>query len=102
MDKAHWTQLRGNPYMTKPSPLMIYQGEERIIKNVRLKGQEELHKADRAVLFDKEYVVSYLRANLLKPLNIKTISNLTFLQDLISEAFHQSTSSESESIEKQD
>ena len=90
MDKAHWTQLRGNPFMTKPTPLMLYKGEERIIRNARLKGQEELLKATRLVLFDKSYVIAFIQRVLLKPLNIQTEDNLTFLQRLIDEAFHQS------------
>ena len=92
----HWTQIRGNVYLTKPTPGMLLDGEEIPIRNARLKGGSTQDKRTRMVLFDRAYVVAYIEKSLLIPLNIQKHQHLDLLKGLLDEAFDHIRESEIE------
>lgn len=97
-DTVHWSQIRGNVFLTKPNPQMLStHGDAIPVRNARLRGVSSHDKKTREVHFDRGYVVEYLKRAVLNPLNIQTKENLEFLQGLINEAFNQSESGATES-----
>lgn len=61
MERIHWTQLSGNPFMTAIHPLMLSEKGYDIKRNLRKKGEEN----DNYVLvtYDKYFVLFSLITN---------------------------------------
>ena len=64
----HWSQLEttGNPYRIAPLPEMLLPEGVTITRNLKLKGWHE--KRHINVLYDKSYVIAWIRACFLKPM----------------------------------
>jgi hypothetical protein len=83
MTQTHWKKFvtRGSQYPITPSYKMLTQGEayQRLVKKKGSQVREE-----ESVLYDRDYIVSYLQHRFIKPL---IEADLDTLQKLLIEAY---------------
>ncbi|MGL6339182.1 MAG: hypothetical protein ACRC80_08585 [Waterburya sp.] len=92
-----WTEIRGNPYNVKLSPQMLNKNgmakrmvvikkgskipEEQRLMNAPGSGARSYPKTDCAVIFDKDFVESKIKTQILEPLGIGSLKELIDVLD---------------------
>jgi len=89
MDRAHWSQVRGNRFFTKPTPDMVLGEVEIPLKNAMLKGESVLQRRTILVSFDVDFVLTYIQKMVIAPLNIDTPVDLEWLLTIVKDAYAQ-------------
>ena len=88
----HWKDLQGNPYNVKPEIGMYYLNQVLTVKCL-LKGQPRNKQLSqyRQVIYDKEYVLSYIASRIISPLSCSKDILETILKDAIETHYSKSS-----------
>lgn len=77
MKQIHWTELRGNKYLKKLEPAMLTTAGCLSLQKIKEIGKKRNDPREWIeVLYDRDYVVSRLAIDVLRPLNLKTPEQL--------------------------
>lgn len=83
LQEYHWSEMSGNPFLTKLNPEMLLENGFKLYSESNLKtdSKRDTPKTSKYFVFNHTFVMEKIKREILKPLHCNTLADLQELLD---------------------